>query len=254
MKRLLVILLGGLVSVGMGMPRLSAAEVKVFAAASLTHVMQALAQDYESRSEDKIIFNFAGSNILARQIVQGAPADLFLSADEAQMDVVARAGLLVDGTRQDILSNRLVMIVPGESAASVQAPGDLAKADFKRIALADPKTVPAGVYAKAYLDKEGVWSAIKDKIIPVENVLAALAAVSSGNADIGIVYKTDALLSKKIKVIYEVPAAEGPKILYPMALVKNSGDTKAAEKFLKYLESPVATKLFAQYGFIAVVK
>jgi molybdate transport system substrate-binding protein len=234
---------------GIGMLSAAAAEVKVFAAASLTDVMQAIATKYESQSGDKIVFNFAGSNVLSRQIVQGAPADLFLSADEAEMDAVAKPGLLVNNSRQDLLSNTLVIIVPKESRLSVQDPGDLAKPDFKRIALADPETVPAGVYAKAYLEKKGVWTSLQNKVIPTENVRAALAAVSSGNADAGIVYKTDALISKSTKVAYEIAAGEGPRILYPIALVKGSGNPQQAEKFLKYLESPDAAAIFAQYGF-----
>lgn len=231
-----------------------AAEVKVFAAASLTDAMQAIAHDYESHSVDKIVFNFAGSNVLARQIIQGAPADIFLSADELEMDVVAKAGLLANESRRNLLSNTLVIILPADSGLHIQSPGDLAKAAFQRIALGDPGTVPAGVYAKAYLADRGIWQSLQNKIVPTENVRAALAAVASGNADIGIVYKTDALISKKIKIAFEVPATDGPKIFYPIALVKASDTSQEAKKFLAYLESPRAAAVFQRYGFIVTVR
>ena len=229
-----------------------AAEVKVLAAASLTDAMQAIATAYESQSRDRILFNFAGSNILARQILQGAPADIFLSADEAELDAVAKSGLLTNNSRRDLLSNTLVIILPNNSGLSVRGPGDLTKGDVKRIALGDPETVPAGVYAKKYLEAKGVWNSLQSKIVPTENVRAALAAVASDNADAGIVYKTDALISNRIKVAYEVPVTEGPKILYPVALIKDSESSKAARKFLDFLESPQAAAIFAHYGFIAV--
>jgi len=110
--------------------------------------------------------------------------------------------------------------------------------------------VPAGVYAKALLEKEGIWDSVKGKVIPAANVRAALAAVSAGDADAGIVYKTDALISKGTKVAYEIPAAEGPRIRYPVALVKGSENSTAAKKFLEYLRSPDAAKVFIQYGFV----
>jgi molybdate transport system substrate-binding protein len=227
------------------------AEVKVFAAASLTDAMQEIGKDYAAQSTDKIIFNFEGSNVLARQIRQGAPADLFFSADEAQMDAVSKAGLLTDGSRQNLLSNSLVIVVPADSSRTSLSPKDLAGADIKHIALADPQTVPAGVYSKAYLEKLGLWDAVQPKVIPTQNVRAALAAVGSDNADAGIVYKTDAQISKKVKVVDEIPAAEGPKISYPVALIKGSSQADAAQKFLTYLESPAAGAVFAKYGFIA---
>jgi molybdate transport system substrate-binding protein len=229
-----------------------AEDVKVYAAASLTDAMQAIAAAYGSQSQDKIVFNFAGSNVLARQILQGAPADVFLSADEAEMEVVAKSGLIENNSRRDLLANTLAMIVPKDSNLTVREPADLAKGEFKRIALGDPETVPAGVYAREFLESKGVWSSLKSKIVPTENVRSALAAVASGNADAGIVYKTDALISEKVKVVYEVPASAGLKILYPVALTKDASDSGAARKFLHFLESPPAAGIFARYGFLPV--
>lgn len=231
-----------------------AAEVKVFAAASLTDAMQTIAHDYESQSHDTIVFNFAGSNVLARQIIQGAPADIFLSADEREMDAVAKEGLLVNESRRDLLSNTLVVVVPADSTLSIHDPGDLAKDSVKRIALGDPETVPAGVYAKSYLTSRGIWPSVQNKVVPTENVRAALASVVSGDVEAGIVYKTDAMISRKIKIAYEVPTEGAPQILYPMAVVKSSGASQEARNFFNYLESPKAATVFAHYGFRMAVR
>lgn len=166
------------------------------------------------------------------------------------MDVVAKAGLISEGTRQSLLSNSLVIVVPRESPITALTCNDLVKSDIKKIALADPRTVPAGVYAQADLAKLGVWDQVKEKVISTENVRAALAIVVSGNSDVGIVYKTDALSSKGVKVVGEVSAADGPRISYPVALLKNSAGSAEAEKFLTYLESPAAAEVFRKYGFI----
>jgi molybdate transport system substrate-binding protein len=227
-----------------------AADVTVFAAASLTDALKEIAKNYAAKSGDKINYNFAGSNVLARQIEQGAPADIFFSADEAQMDNVAKAGLIDPATREDLLLNTLVIVAPSDSPLANFTPPDLAKANIQRIALADPKAVPAGVYAKAYLTKLGLWAQVERKVVPTANVRAALAAVESSDAEVGIVYQTDAQASKSAKVIYAVPIADGPKITYPIALVKTS-TSDAAKKFLAYLESPEARAVFVHDGFLS---
>lgn len=229
---------------------LRAAEVSVFAAASLTDAMKELASAYESESGDKLVFNFAGSNALARQIKEGAPADVFFSADEAQMGGLEKAGLIAEGSRKSVLSNSLVFAAPKDSAITSLTPQDLTQPTIKRLALADTKTVPAGIYSKAYLEKLGLWKEVEPKVIPTENVRAALAAVESGNVDAGIVYKTDASISKAVKVVFEVPAKEGPDISYPIAVIKESKNPEAAQKFLDYLKSEPALTVFRKYGFI----
>jgi molybdate transport system substrate-binding protein len=155
------------------------AEINVFAAASLTDAMEELAKTYEAQSGEKLVFNFAGSNALARQIKEGAPADVFFSADEAQMSGLEKAGLTADGSRKSLLSNTLVLVAPKDSAINTLTPQDLAQPEITRLALADTKTVPAGVYSKAYLEKLGLWKEAEPKVIPTENVRAALAAVES---------------------------------------------------------------------------
>jgi molybdate transport system substrate-binding protein len=255
MKTILNILAEGLfpslLALALVLPTARAAEIHVFAAASLTDSLQAIAKEYGAKSGDTIIFNFAGSNVLARQIMQGAPADLFFSADEAQMDNLTKAGLIVEKSRRDILANSLVIVVHRDNPAVSLQPSDLAKPEIHRIALADPQAVPAGVYAKAWLQKIALWDQIASKIVPTENVRAALAAVESGNVDAGIVYKSDATISKLSKVVHEIPSAEGPPILYPAALIQNAAHLEAAQKFLDYLSSPAASQIFAKYGLAA---
>jgi len=228
----------------------NAASVNVFAAASLTDALKEVAAKYEKTSGDKIVFNFGASSFLARQIEEGAPADIFFSADEEKMDGLDRKGLIQKDTRKTRLSNSLVIVVASEDGAPVKTPGDLASDKVKRLAVAEPRTVPAGIYAKDYLQKQNLWSAVEAKVVPTENVRAALAAVEGGNAEAGIVYKTDAGISKKVRIAYEVPAAGSPAISYPMALVKESKNAPAAGGFLKHLESEEAGRIFEKFGFM----
>jgi molybdate transport system substrate-binding protein len=226
-----------------------AAEVMVFAAASLTDSLRQTAAIYQKQSEDRIAFNFAGSGPLARQIEEGAPADIFFSADETAVDVLGKRGLLVPGTRVNRLSNTLAMVTTPEETG-VRTPSDLTNAMVRRIALGEVRTVPAGAYARTYLQAQGIWPSIEKKIVPCDNVRAVLAAVASGNVDAGFVYRTDVALSKEVKVAFLVPAKEGPQITYPMALVKGGRHPEAARKFLEFLSSPAAGDIFRRAGFI----
>ena len=228
-----------------------AATVTVFAAASLTDALKQIATDYEKSSGDKIVFNFGSSGTLARQIEAGAPADMLFSADEAKVVALAAAGLLVADSRKNLLGNSLVIITAPDSTM-ISAPSDLTNASVKRIALGDIKSVPAGTYAKSYLEKLGCWPVIESKVIPCETVRAVLAAVESGNVDAGIVYKTDAATSKQVKVAFAVPAADGPKIIYSAALVSASPQATAANKFLGYLAHEDAGVVFGRCGFIVL--
>ena len=231
----------------------AAAEITVFAAASLSDALEQIAQDYRKQSPaDTVRFNFAGSSTLARQIREGAPADIFFSADETQMDALTRTGLLAPGTRRALLANTLVIVVAPRSTLNITKPGDLLAPALRRLALGETTTVPAGVYARAWLERAGLWEKLSasGKIIPCENVRAALATVESGNAGAAIVYRTDALVSKKTRITFEIPARETPGITCPVALIKNSRNLAAAEKFVAYLASPEAMKTFAQFGFL----
>lgn len=227
----------------------NAADVNVYAAASLTDVLKEMSGNYEKQSSDKIVFNFAASSLLARQITESAPADIFFSADEAKMDDLQKAGLIVNDTRRDLLSNALVIVVPNESQLTIASPDDLL-AKTQKIAIADPRAVPAGIYTKEYLTRLGLWEKLQSKMVPTENVRAALAAVESGNVDAGFVYKTDGNISKKVKVAFTVPVDKGPAIRYPVAIVNETKNKLAAESFLRYLQSDEARQLFERYGFI----
>jgi len=238
------------ISILAGTPALRAETVTVFAAASLTESLREIATAYEKQSGDRIVFNFAASGPLVRQIEEGAPADIFFSADEAKMNDAGNKDLLVTSSRRSLLSNLLVVVATSDSTLALAVPKDLASPGVKHVALGDPETVPAGTYAKAYLAKLGIWAAVEKRVVPCENVRAVLAAVESGNVDAGIVYKTDATLSKKVKIAFEVAAADGPKISYPLALLKGSPQPAAARKFLDYLAGREAAGIFTRKGFI----
>jgi molybdate transport system substrate-binding protein len=242
MKRLLLFLalIIFIAAVGSGAP------LRVSAAASLTDVLHEIAAQYGQ----PVLFNFGASSMLARQIQEGAPADLFISADELKMDQLAQRGLLVKKSRVDILANTLVIVIPSDSALKIESAKDLADPSIRNVAVAEPQSVPAGIYAKEYLRKIKVWDRITYKLIPTDNVRSALAAVESGNVEAGIVYKTDALISHAVKIAYEIPRTEGPKIVYPAAVLADSTEKAAAQKFLDYLQSEPARAVFRRFGFL----
>ena len=251
MKKRLCQFLMGFVIVADGF-NLPAAAVNVFAAASLRESLREIAAVYEPQSGDKILFNFGGSSLLARQIQEGAPADIFFSADEAKMLGLEQQGLMAKGTRINRLSNSLVIITALDSRIALVSAKDLAGPQIKRLALGDPKAVPIGVYAKEYLRKLKVWPSVEPKVVPTENARAALAAVEAGNVDASIVYKTDAAISKKVRIVFEVPREEGPKIMYPVALVRDSRQPAAAKRFLAHLASAEAERIFQKCGFVVL--
>lgn len=233
---------------------LAAADLQVFAAASLTDALRQISAEYEKTAAgDKPVLNLGASSTLARQIQEGAPADLFLSADEAKMDSLEKRKLLLAGSRRSVLSNTLVVVVPVDSNLKISGPADLAAPSIRALALAEPQSVPAGIYAKEYLKKKGLWPKVIDRVVPTENVRAALAAVESGNVDAGIVYKTDAGISKKVRIAYEVPKAEAPDISYPFAVLADSEHKEAARRFLDFLVSPPSLAIFRKYGFLVVI-
>ena len=225
-----------------------AATLHIFAAASLSDSLREIAATYEKQSGDKVLFNFGASSLLARQIEEGAPADVFFSADEAKMDGLEKNGLLLAGTRRKLLGNTLVIVVATDSSLTISSAEDLRKT--KRLALADPKAVPAGIYAQEFLARKGLWRELGRRVVPTDNVRAALAAVESGNVDVGIVYKTDAAISKKVKVAHEVPSKDSPDIVYPVAVTKESRNAAAAKRFVEHLASDKAAKVFESFGFM----
>ncbi|HTM09372.1 MAG TPA: molybdate ABC transporter substrate-binding protein [Verrucomicrobiae bacterium] len=225
------------------------AEILVSAATSLKDALGEIGQAYRANI---VRFNFASSSELERQIEAGAPADIFFSADLEKMDRLDAHGLIDRATRRNILSNRLVMIARVDSRLALRHPRDLLKPEVKRIVLAQPDSVPAGIYARKFLQAEGLWSGVAPKVVPVLDVRATLAAVESGNVDAGFVYKTDAAISRKIKVLYEVPSDKGPKIVYPIAVTANSKVKPAAADFIAYFAGANAKSTLTKYGFIVL--
>jgi molybdate transport system substrate-binding protein len=233
-------------------PAAQAAEILVSAAASLTDALTEIGKAYESHGRNRVRFNFGSSSELARQIDEGAPADIFFSADLEKMDALEKKGRIAPATRRNLLSNQLALVVPDDSKLALRIPKDLLRPEVKRIALAQPESVPVGIYSKKYLEAENLWDGVAPKIIPVSDVRAALSAVASGNVDAGFVYKTDAAISKKARVIYEVPLDKGPKIIYPVAAIQESTNKEAAGDFLKFISSQTEKNVFRKYGFVVL--
>jgi molybdate transport system substrate-binding protein len=236
-------------SIGLAQGLPPATPITVSAAVSLTDALTAIGNNYASAGRGTVRFNFGASNVLARQIVGGAPVDLFISADEAQMDTVAQAGMTLDGTRVDLLSNQLAVVVPSDRPRTFRSIRDLADSALKHIAIGDPAAVPAGVYARQYLEKEKLWDAVQPRLVPTGSVRAALAAVESGAADAAIVYRTDARTALRATVAWVVPAANGPRIVYPAAVIKGSRNAAEARRFLDYLRGQDAARTFDRLGF-----
>jgi molybdate transport system substrate-binding protein len=225
------------------------ASVTVSAAISLTDALTSAAEAYSASGSGGARFNFGASNVLAQQIINGAPVDVFVSADEAQMDAVERDGLLVAGTRVDLLGNQLAVVVPSDRPRTFTSMRELLDPAFRRVAIGDPAGVPAGVYAKQYLENTGLWSTLEPRIVPSGSVRAALAAVETGAVDAAIVYRTDARIASRATVVWVVPAAQGPRIVYPAAIVSGSHEQAAAKRFLDFLQGAAASRVFERFGF-----
>ena len=241
--------LAGLVACGGGGDA-SPDRVRVSAAVSLTDPLERLAGDFERDTGTAVELNLAGSSTLAAQILAGAPVDLLVSADERQMDRVAAESLVDAGTRVVLLSNRLAVVLRADGPPAPHEPAELREPRFRRIAIGDPAGVPAGVYARAYLSSLGLWDALAPRMVPTRSVRAALAVVEAGDADAGIVYHTDALSSDEVAVAFEVPEDEGPAIAYPAAVLVDAPNPSGAARFLAYLRSTAARRVFGQAGFI----
>lgn len=228
-----------------------AGNVTVFAAASLREALGDAARSFESASGHKATLSFAASSALARQIEAGAPADIFISADIPWVDHVEQRGLVAAGSRRNLLANELVLIAPAASTTRVRlAPGiDLAGiVGDKRIALANPDSVPAGKYARAALTALGAWDAIAARVAAADNVRGALALVALGEAPLGVVYRTDAMAEKKVRILDAFPAATHPPIVYPIVRLKRSTGA-APGAFADYLATAEARAAFERRGF-----
>lgn len=225
----------------------------MFAAASLRDVADEVARELESRQPVEVVFNFAGSNTLAQQIEAGPGADVFLSADEKWVDFLDRSGRLVPGSRRRLLSNRLVLIAHRDAQIDVGAPAELITAKYRLLAIADPAGVPAGRYARAYLERQTVdgatlWRRLADRVAPALDVRAALALVESDPEILGIVYRTDARTSDQVRVVYEFPPSDEIPVTYWGALVAD-GDGELGTLFLEFLQSAQAAAIIERHGF-----
>ncbi len=222
----------------------ASARLTVFAASSLTDVMNELAVRFEEKNGEEVRFNYAASGTLARQIDAGAPADLFVSANVAWMDYLQDKDLIDVKTRTDVAGNELVLIAPNDSTLTYEEfPGNLAG----RLALGDPISVPAGAYAKTALESLEWIDAIDGKLIKGANVRTVLMYVERREVDAGIVYRTDALRSNQVKVIGTLPAGSHAPIVYPAACLRKS--EPAADAFMAFLKSEGAAVIFKHYGF-----
>jgi molybdate transport system substrate-binding protein len=232
---------------------MAAADILVVAAASLTNALGDIAKTYQAKNGVKVKTSFASSSVLAKQIENGLPADVFVSADLKWMDYLYDKGKIDGDSRRELLGNTLVLITPkGKSfAVTLEHGGNLADAFEGKLCTGETETVPAGKYAREALMNLGMWDAIKSRIVGTEDVRAALAFVERAECAAGIVYQTDALISNKVEVVSEFPAASHAPIIYPMALVSQSGEAKA---FLDYLAQPEAQAVFDKYGFKRISK
>jgi len=243
---------GSVLVVGLATQAQAADKVTVFAAASLTNAMQDIAAQYQKEKGVQVVSSFASSSTLARQIEQGAPADLFISADQQWMDYSISKQQIVENTRYTLLGNELVLV------AAKASKFDKVEIDDKtqwtkllgdsRLAVGDPDHVPAGIYAKEALQKLGAWSTLEPKLARASDVRGALALVEREEAPLGIVYGSDAIASKKVKVVGTFPASSHKPVEYPMAIVKDH-EKPEVRAFYDYLKTPAASAIFKQYGF-----
>lgn len=236
-------------------PAANPQPVTVFAAASLKTVLEAVDGAYTARTQTPVRAVYAASSALARQIEQGAPADVFISADTNWMDYVAGKGLIVASSRKDLLTNHLALIAPADSTVKLTVARGMPLSQALgagRLAVAGPE-VPAGIYAKASLTALGVWPQVADKLAPADNVRGALQFVARGEAPLGIVYDTDALAEPKVRIVGLFPDSTHPPIIYPGAVLAHAASPDAGA-FLAFLSSAEASAIFRQYGFQALSK
>lgn len=228
--------------------------VTVFAAASLKNALDEVGAAFTAKTGEPVRFSYAASSALARQIEQGAPADVFISADSDWMDYAAQRGLIVPESRRSLLTNHLALIAPADSKVRVRIGKGMALAAALgdgRLAVAGPD-VPAGKYARASLTALGAWDSVAGKLAPADNVRAALLFVARGETPLGIVYDTDATVEPKVRIVGLFPDASHPPIVYPGALTAKNIDPGDGAAFLGYLQGPEAAAVFRKYGFIVL--
>jgi molybdate transport system substrate-binding protein len=228
------------------------AELTLYAAASLRDVLSELKPRLEQEFGIELVINLGSSGDLARQIIAGDKADLFFSADEREMERLEALHMLAPGMRREVLSNTLVVIEPTGVASKFHAPFDsqqLCAPGIGRLSLANTDSVPAGRYARSWLESQSVWSALRERVLPGVDARAALAAVESGSVPAGIVYRTDSARSKKVRVVFVIPPEQGARIVYPCALLAGREQAVAARGVFQFLESAAAHAVYKRHGF-----
>jgi len=237
---------------GNGRPAPSPVEMTVSAAASLTDVMEEIKGLYEEKNGNILMMNYGSSGALQQQIEEGAPADIFISAAQRQMDALQEKGLIDEESRINLLENAVVLIVPGEGAnEDITDFQSLAADSVANLAIGEPESVPAGRYAKEILTNLGVWDTLeaKGKLVLGKDVRQVLTYVETGNVDAGIVYMTDALSSDRVKVVADAPEGTHTPVTYPVAIVKDCAEREAAEDFMAFLQSEEIAAVFENHGF-----
>jgi molybdate transport system substrate-binding protein len=226
-----------------------AADLIVSAAASLTNAFSDIGREFERAHPDtKVVFNFAGSGQLLQQIAKGAPVDVFASADQETMDQAESQGLIETSSRFNFVRNALVVVVPIDSKLSLSSLEQLAKKEFRHIAIGNPDSVPVGRYSKSVLVAAGYWNALEPKMVNTQNVRQSLDYVARGEVEAAFVYRTDAaILPDKVRVALEVPTTK--PILYPMATIKGAANISAAKEFIAFVGSDAGRKILQNYGF-----
>lgn len=225
-------------------------ELTISAAASLTDAMKEIQSSYEAQHPAvNLTFNFGGSGALQKQIEQGAPVDLFLSAAGKNMNALLEQGIIDPGQHRSLLTNELVVIIPNENSEEIKRLQDLSDKRIKMIALGIPESVPAGSYAKEALMSAQLWDSLQPKVVQAKDVRQVLQYVETGNADAGFVYQSDALTSKAVKVAFSVDPAIYTPIEYPIGIIKSTKHNKEAAELYNYLQSKEALDIFIKYGF-----
>ncbi|EKT61788.1 molybdate ABC transporter substrate-binding protein [Providencia burhodogranariea] len=251
-KSLIKLLAGATITLSMASHSVAAEKITVFAAASLTNAMNEISEQYKKESKVDVVSSYASSSTLARQIEQGAPANLFISADQQWMNYAIDKNLMVENTRYTLLGNELVLIAPKDSKidkVEINKQTDWKKLlDGGRLAVGDPDHVPVGIYAQEALSNLGAWDTVNPMLARTNNVRSGMALVERDEAPLGIVYGSDAVASQKVKVVGIFPADTHKPVEYPMAIVKDQ-DNKATRDFYEYLKTPAASEVFKRYGF-----
>lgn len=227
-------------------------EIYVLVAASLTDVLTELANNYKQETSTEIIFSFASSGALQAQIEASAPADIFFSAAQKQMNALEEKGLIDSETRKDLLENKVVLISPKNSNLNIKSFTDITNSNVKKLGLGKPKSVPVGQYSEEILSNLSILDIAKEKAVYGSDVRNVLDWVETAEVDCGIVYATDAKIAKNINIIAEAPEGTHKKVIYPISIIKSSQNKEEAKKFIEYISTDKSKEIFQNYGFTVV--